>query len=191
MPNLRSALIRIASDLPKGDPTRREILSTLKSGAATMADFKKDMGKLERAFKKLVDFHTKAKREHRLIGEHMEYAAYSKKDFDGDAGPEHDQEQVMELGAKILAVTRPVEKRLLTIARKFQARVKGLTLNRSAKEHYRMLDDELRKIEGQIKGTPKDWREMSKAMGRTGPSLFTYMGAFMSRLVEDITDEQF
>ncbi|MDB4278604.1 hypothetical protein N9917_03245 [Deltaproteobacteria bacterium] len=57
MPNLRADLIRIASDLPKGDPTRREILSVLKVGRNRLVqqiegmsnEERKEMGPREQA----------------------------------------------------------------------------------------------------------------------------------------------
>jgi hypothetical protein len=190
MPNLRSDLIRIASELPQGDPSRREILAALKSGA-TMSDYKKDMGKLDRVFRKLGDAYSKAMRENSSINEHIEYAAYSSNDFHGDAGPEHDQGQVMELGANILAKTRPAEKKVIAAIRKFKDGFNPSELSSHGKRLYKDLEDELRDAESKVKVSPRDWKAMSEALRQTGTRMFQYAGALLSRLVEDVTGDQF
>jgi len=191
----RQLLIRLASSMEKGSPERKAILSglsrqyrfaSLKKTARTMAEFKKEMDKVNRVFNKLMDDYQKAQRTYSDFNEHYEYADY-------DEG-EEDRQQVMELGSKWLADTRRSDKKTLDAIKKFVASIDPAELKENAKwgaeTLYKDLNKQLQEVERNIKSKPKDWKEMGKAIHwKTGPRLFRDAGAYMSRLVEAISGE--
>jgi len=196
--SLRKNLIKLAHDKPE---LRPHLLPLITEGSrtakkVTMKDLKKDMAAAQRVFKSLQSANQKAEDKYGEVFDYMEDAGskpsyYNLPKAKATAMIKDAQEQVMTLGMEWLKSNRKAEKKMVDAIRKFAKKIDSLgKLEGNAKDLRKDLDRQLQEIEGQMKVTPKDWKEMRKALERsTGPRLFSYAAAYMSRLVEAVTGE--